>query len=364
MCCHSFPASKQQVRCHGQTGSSPPGIRMEMCHCYGGFPPNRRLFDGSNQHVVEAVCDGQPAATNGSGPPNRRGAQPSVLGNEYAREETARMVRLWVPVTRRALLRAAFVPAILGVVVTTAAAVTLDYGSPYFWLTDGPEASARIDGARLEGRQVPVGMVSSAGPWFETKVSAGTIAGAVVPSFESLLSLGATSFLKAVRRGIRQSIRLLISALRQWAAWITGSLAFLVVALLAPVFDWRLTRTLKQQGFAALSASMMRAIAVYVRLLIDRRVPTLGKSLIVLAIAYGVLGNDLIPDRIAPVGLMDDLIAIAVASRCFLHMCPNRLVEEHARNVARVNRRRRLGGVLHGPGGAKQAEAESTAEKP
>jgi hypothetical protein len=32
---------------------------------------NRRLLDDSNEHVARAACDGQPAATNGSGPAER-----------------------------------------------------------------------------------------------------------------------------------------------------------------------------------------------------------------------------------------------------------------------------------------------------
>jgi hydrogenase maturation protease len=41
-----------------------------------GDEVGRQLLDGSNEHVLRAACDGQPGATNGSGPPNRCGAQP------------------------------------------------------------------------------------------------------------------------------------------------------------------------------------------------------------------------------------------------------------------------------------------------
>ncbi len=59
----------------------------------GRAPLDSCLLDGSNRHVVRAACDGQPAATNacpeprrrGSGPPNKRGAQPSSVVPIYLR---------------------------------------------------------------------------------------------------------------------------------------------------------------------------------------------------------------------------------------------------------------------------------------
>jgi uncharacterized membrane protein YkvA (DUF1232 family) len=49
----------------------------------------------------------------------------------------------------------------------------------------------------------------------------------------------------------------------------------------------------------------------------------------------------LIPDRLLPLGLLDDLILLTLASRSFVRMCDDDIVHEHAVHVARTFARRR-----------------------
>ncbi len=150
---------------------------------------------------------------------------------------------------------------------------------------------------------------------------------------EQRLSVGATHLLKRVRRKIRSSVRGAAADAGQWVGWLMGMSLFVLVGLLAPLLDWQLARTWRQRGFRAFWAASMLALAVYVRLLVDGRVPALAKWILVVAIIYAGIPRDLIADTVLPIGVMDDCVAAVIASRCFLRLCPNRLVEEHARTV-------------------------------
>ena len=62
----------------------------------------------------------------------------------------------------------------------------------------------------------------------------------------------------------------------------------------------------------------------------DRRVPLLLKTLVPLAVIYGISPIDLVRDRI-PYGLgrYDDLIILGLAVFLFWNLCPRALVREH-----------------------------------
>jgi uncharacterized membrane protein YkvA (DUF1232 family) len=164
---------------------------------------------------------------------------------------------------------------------------------------------------------------------------AATVALAMQP-LEENLSVGSMHLLRTLRRWIRRIIRTVSWSLSQWADWSSSALGIVLVALLAPLFDRQLLQTWRVRGFAAFRASVVLALAVYVRLLFDRRAPTIGKVLLFCSILYGVGPGDLLPDRITVLGLVDDLVAVGLASRVFTRLCPYWLVEEHAVRAARA----------------------------
>lgn len=165
--------------------------------------------------------------------------------------------------------------------------------------------------------------------------------------FEDQLGQGSTNAIKSLRRGVRKTYRTIVRASENWHGWFPGILIFGVILVIVPVIDRSLFRTWRDRGFAAARSAFALGIAVYLRLLLDRRVPALPRLLLLFAIVYGVARRDMIADVYWPLGLLDDLILIILASRAFLRMCPDRLIEEHARRAARRHAwslRRRGGG--------------------
>src|SRR5262249_4486815 len=71
-------------------------------------------------------------------------------------------------------------------------------------------------------------------------------------------------------------------------------------------------------------------IAVFVRLVFDVRTPAIGKLLLLFAVIYGIADSDLWPDRFGPLAFSDDCVVVALAYQCFIRLCPDRIVEEHA----------------------------------
>lgn len=160
---------------------------------------------------------------------------------------------------------------------------------------------------------------------------------------EQDLSAGATQLVKLIRRAIRRSLRMLVWSAGRWLDWALETAIFSLVALIAPLLDASLLRIGRRNGLRAVAASVALGLAVYIRLLFDGRSPMAGKLLLLLALAYAVANLDLVPDSIVPWGLLDDLVALAVAARCFMWMCPEPLVREHAYRAARMRERNLLG---------------------
>jgi len=155
------------------------------------------------------------------------------------------------------------------------------------------------------------------------------------------VSWGTVELVRSVRRLLRHSVDVFTFAARWWIDWIVEASAFVVVALLSPLIDRHLYRTWRQRGLQALRVSMTLALAVYVRLLFDARTPAIGKAVLMLAIAYGLAPADLVPDWSRPVGLFDDVAAVALASRCFTRLCPEEVVDDNARIARQVWTQRR-----------------------
>lgn len=115
---------------------------------------------------------------------------------------------------------------------------------------------------------------------------------------------------------------------------------FLILSLLAPLLDMALVTAWKDTGWRGVRSSILLGLAVYVRLLVDRDAPLVGKAAILLALAYGVISRDLVPDASFPVGVLDDALAMVLASRGFMLLCPQHLVQAHAIRAARARERR------------------------
>ncbi len=160
-----------------------------------------------------------------------------------------------------------------------------------------------------------------------------------IEPLESQLGDGATGLLKGVRYGIRRFLRLLRWSAKRWVGWTTRGLSFLLVALVGALLDPALVRVWRDKGLRGLRTSVTLALAVYVRLLLDRRAPIVGKTALAFAIAYGIASWDLVRDSSLPAGVLDDVVVVALASRCFLLLCPDALVEEHAVRAARARNR-------------------------
>jgi uncharacterized membrane protein YkvA (DUF1232 family) len=63
-------------------------------------------------------------------------------------------------------------------------------------------------------------------------------------------------------------------------------------------------------------------------LVLDERMPTNRKALLVGAAGYLVMGRDLIPDSLPIIGGIDDLVVVVLAVELFLEGAPSDLLEE------------------------------------
>jgi uncharacterized membrane protein YkvA (DUF1232 family) len=203
---------------------------------------------------------------------------------------------------------------------------------PCSWTAGGGSEVLAPAGA-LPGRQSRIDRVQALMPG--RLVPLALAANSAIPTFDQWLAVGLKHILRSANGGIYQILRYLQWSAGRWMRWIRKASVFMLFALLAPLLDRSLVRSWRSHGFRAFRISMVLAVAVYVRLLFDRNTPILGKGLLALAIVYGVAPNDLVPDYLLPAGFVDDVIAVTVASRCFMGLCPDRLVERHALRAAR-----------------------------
>jgi len=85
---------------------------------------------------------------------------------------------------------------------------------------------------------------------------------------------------------------------------------------------------------------MALGAAVYLRAVADRRTPWVGKALLIQVVVYAVAPYDLIPDLNGLVGLLDDIVALYVASIAFVALLDERIILDSAHWV-RLRQRRR-----------------------
>jgi uncharacterized membrane protein YkvA (DUF1232 family) len=202
-------------------------------------------------------------------------------------------------------------------------------GSAVLVLIVGHAQAARSSGAHYIGATSQIG------------VSLLPVYGlAAAPVLEERLGTGATGLMRGLRVGIRKTFKTILAAERRWREWIPATLLFCAASLAAPLFDRSLLRAWQERGLAGVRTSLSLGLAVYVRLLFDRRSPLIGKVLLAFAVSYGVASRDLIPDAyLPPLGLLEDLLLVTIASRTFLRLCPDRLIEQHATRATRSRAR-------------------------
>lgn len=75
-------------------------------------------------------------------------------------------------------------------------------------------------------------------------------------------------------------------------------------------------------------------LKLFWRLLKDRRVPLPPKLLVILALAYVFTPIDLLPDFLAGLGQIDDLVVIFLGLQAFVRLCPQEVVREHVQAIA------------------------------
>jgi uncharacterized membrane protein YkvA (DUF1232 family) len=76
------------------------------------------------------------------------------------------------------------------------------------------------------------------------------------------------------------------------------------------------------------------------RLLRDPRVPVWQKAIPVLAVLYVISPFDFVPDLVPGLGQLDDIGIILAAMRLFETMAPEKIVNEHKRQVVRGQAKR------------------------
>jgi uncharacterized membrane protein YkvA (DUF1232 family) len=184
------------------------------------------------------------------------------------------------------------------------------------------------------------------------------------PPLENRLSAGATGLLRTMRKRGRQIFRNLQYGAGRWTAWFGALILFAVIGLVVPLLGRDSLKTFREEGLLAFMRELSLALAVYLRLLIDSRTPMVGKALLAFAIAYGASSRDLLPDRIALQSVIDDLVLLVLASRSFMMLCPQEIVEEHALAAAQAHARNLQKKLGRRRRAAKEAARRSPAPEP
>jgi uncharacterized membrane protein YkvA (DUF1232 family) len=135
-------------------------------------------------------------------------------------------------------------------------------------------------------------------------------------------------------RGLRQlgydTVRILSRAMNAWGRYARRAVKFVVLALLIGLVDRNLLAAWRSSGLRVLTTYVPLMTYVYTRLLFDSRVRSLGKVVLLGAIAYGVVRRDLLPDRSFFPGLVDDVVLLVIAVRLLLSWCRDDIVYAHA----------------------------------
>lgn len=189
-------------------------------------------------------------------------------------------------------------------------------------------------------------------------------AASLAQPLETRLSAGTTGLLRTLRKRARQFGRNLRYGLGRWSAWFGALVVFGVLAVILPLLGRDSLRTFREEGLAAFLSELSLAVAVYVRLLIDGRTPFVGKALLAFAVVYGAASHDLVPDRRSPLTFLDDVILLVLASRSFMMLCPQDIVDEHALAAAQARARNLQKKLRRRQRAVKQRASRSEAAEP
>lgn len=247
--------------------------------------------------------------------------------------------RMWVGqgVLREACRQREF-PVVISVGTTRVTAVWL---ATSLMLCDLGVAAGAATFGDFQRRLVAVERQSLAGAANALGVNAAgshVFMGAAEP-LENRLSAGTTGLLRTMRKRVRQVLLNLQYGAGRWSAWLGGLIVFAVIGLTVPLLGQDSLKTFREEGLFAFMRELSLAVAVYVRLIIDGRTPLVGKALLAFSVAYGASGSDLFPDRFAPQSYIDDLILLILASRSFMMLCSQEIIEEHALAAAQARAR-------------------------
>ena len=93
---------------------------------------------------------------------------------------------------------------------------------------------------------------------------------------------------------------------------------------------------------------MTRLVTLFLRLMLDRRVPWKLKLLPLLAIGYAILPWDFLPDLIPFIGWIDDIAILIVATLIFLGLGSSATAFSSAQNPDGKNKEKQKGQVFDG----------------
>jgi len=113
----------------------------------------------------------------------------------------------------------------------------------------------------------------------------------------------------------------------------------------SPILDYKLATRMRGMSLYNLLRFGPRRIALFLRhlpnfvklfwrLVRDPRVPLWPKLLLVFLLAYLLVPTDLLPDFVAGLGQIDDIVVIFLGLKAFLRFCPREVVREHVQAIA------------------------------
>ena len=204
---------------------------------------------------------------------------------------------------------------------------------------------------RLSGHLVATALIFAALGAFPASASAGVVSelAVAVPSAMMVDGEGqpierwVSGLVKSVVRGIRWSFKKLRwmfgIAIDWWVAWFRRTGLLFGVAIVALLADSGLVGAWRAEGLRALVTYSSLMLYVYGRLLFSKGVSLAPKLLLLGALIYGVVRQDLVPDRSLVPGRVEDILLIIIATRAFVYACPEELVNEYAERAVSLKRR-------------------------
>jgi uncharacterized membrane protein YkvA (DUF1232 family) len=117
-----------------------------------------------------------------------------------------------------------------------------------------------------------------------------------------------------------------------WLSLFASALVFLLVAAVSSAMDVRML-ALRRMGARGVSRYLGHGTLTFLRIVRDRRTPTLARLILVVALLYWLLPVDVFPDNTLLPGAVDDVVIAVLAAKSFVYLCPESLVARHAAAV-------------------------------